>query len=61
LFRLIFIDLQNVGVISAAPCIIYWNMKEGPLARTSWRGGFRRGYGPAARQTKQRTDVFHTL
>ena len=23
LFRLIFIDLQNVGVISAAPCIRY--------------------------------------
>jgi len=22
LFRLIFIDLQNVGVISAAPCIL---------------------------------------
>jgi len=24
LFRLIFIDLQNVGVISAAPCIKLW-------------------------------------
>jgi hypothetical protein len=33
--------------------IRYWNMKEEALVRTLWRGGFRRGYGPAARQTKQ--------
>jgi hypothetical protein len=41
--------------------IRYWNLKEKALVRTLWRRGFRRCYGPLARQTKQWADVFHTL
>jgi hypothetical protein len=33
--------------------IKYWNLKQETLVRTLWRGDFRRGYGPVARQTER--------
>jgi hypothetical protein len=32
--------------------IVYWPLKEEALDSTLWGTGFRRGYGPAIRQTE---------